>query len=203
MQALRAAAGGASPQFVPGHDQRIPLEPFRALSDLCRARALCVAAATSRYVTPDEKLVLAGLAVQQRRSSAPIEFQWPGLGEILAECARSLIACGYRLTLNAAALFLLRENWLIANPPAADRRTETDPARTRATPAAIREGTAKWEVIEHVRHREVVTSAELQALGITRQYISLLRKDGILERVSFGNYRLDRDFARAESGLHR
>jgi hypothetical protein len=170
--------------------QEIETSPLQGLVALCKTRALRIGAQGSTFVTPDERLLLAGLSARQQLSKPIDDFTCPHLATALTDGAVGLAGLGIRPTGNAARLALLREQgWITSAQESAVR------AGNRGNNRPAREGTAKWSVIEHARGRPAVSSTELQALGITRQYISMLHRSGVLERVAFGHYRLGSSLA--------
>lgn len=46
------------------------------------------------------------------------------------------------------------------------------------------------DVIVILQGKHELSTAELERLGISRQYVSLLKRAGVLERVRHGRYRL-------------
>ncbi|MCI4654030.1 type IV toxin-antitoxin system AbiEi family antitoxin domain-containing protein [Sphingomonas aquatilis] len=144
------------------------------------------------FLTGDEQLTLASIALLQRQASQAIRFQNAARRKVLAQLAHQLDDAGVRLPLNQAVVAVLRtQGWL--NPDATVGPTAVSERRRKAEARPIKyvtRGTAKWKIVEYLRHHERASAARLEALGITRQYISLLCADGIIDRVAFGYYAL-------------
>lgn len=131
------------------------------------------------YVSGDEARLLGWLAVYQREGVVPpLPAEHP-LSAVLIRTAQALKAAHFLPQVSA-----LRVGLRLLAPAGSS-------AKRRASPGAGSAGrtdTLRERAVAYVRDHGRVTSGELGAIGISRQYLRTLRMNGALRRVSYGVY---------------
>jgi len=164
---------------------------FAHLAGACRAGRIVLNVPPCRYVTSGETLVLAALAALQRPALGAHLSEAP-FREPLAACAVDLTSRGILLPLPAMAWTLLVEQgW------ASGRKRGRTPSVTDRRRAALVEppqspkcGSLRHRAVAFAVGRSTVTTAEFGDIGISRQTLSLICAEGLLERTGLGRYRL-------------
>lgn len=189
---LRAEAGTLKSAVQIGTVCSIPVNCITDLANHLRTSKCCLAALSAPFITSDEQLALASVALLQRQSSKAVKFADAARRGALVRLADALDREGVRLPLSQAALPILQDQgWIDAQTTVGPSGVSERRRKAEARPIAyVPHGTTKWKVVEYLREHPRASSSDLKALGTTRQYISLLCADGIIDRVGFGYYTL-------------
>lgn len=165
--------------------------PFADLAHACRAARIALGPPPCRYVTHDEALILAALAALQRPALGACLAEVP-LRAPLAACAADLAARGAVLPLAATAwATLVAQGWASARKPGrAPNVAERQRVAASRPPAPPKSGSLRHRAVTFAAGRSTITTAEFDAVGISRQTLSLICAEGLLERIGLGRYRL-------------
>jgi len=158
-------------------------DAFSNLADIARQRGAVIFASESPFVGDAEIEILTHIAAAQRQEGRALARVDSMEFDALLRCATVLREAGIWLPLAASAGSSRQR---IGGGTFASHRFAKDEAvRARALSLA--------------RSREVASTEEFAAIGVSRQYVSRLCKDGYLQRVRYGWYRAapvsDRGFA--------
>jgi hypothetical protein len=145
-------------------------EAFARVADIVRQRHIVVYTPASPFVSDGEIWLLTRLATAQRVDGRMA-------GDINETEYQSLLFCA--VLLRDAGL------WLPLHVPARDARS-TQPGSLYGDRES---GIVKARALSLARSRQVASTGEFAAIGVSRQYVSLLCKDGFLQRVRYGWYR--------------
>ncbi|UXC90271.1 type IV toxin-antitoxin system AbiEi family antitoxin domain-containing protein [Sphingobium sp. RSMS] len=138
----------------------------------------------SMFLSQDEILLLISLAAMQRRSWRAFRCALdPGLVEVLRKCAVALAEANVCMPIKAfARLDMIAQ---LGSPSIEVARSNAHP---RNSTLDIDDGSIGATVIAMLQERNLVSTREFEAAGISRQYLSLLCKKGYLRRVRHGWY---------------
>lgn len=167
-QAIAAMRGQLPPRLsaLPGADH-----DFDALAELAQRRQWHLFAPRSPFVSDGEIQLIGRLAAAQRQEVRLSQND-------VADDRYRLLRCA--LLLREAGLWL----------PLAQTSVGTDAtARAPRNAYAGVGGLMRARAISLARSRQVASTSDFIGIGVSRQYVSRLCKDGLLERVRHGWYR--------------
>lgn len=189
---LRAAGAGVLSDELP----QVLRAALTEVAVKARAADLILLQPREGFVGPDELAILSRLILLQRPSRIRGCVLMTELQIALRVCAEALLEQGQRLPARTAMAHAHRDR-----DRGGSLRLEGAVAMT-FTPSTT-SATWKWNgrdeppvgslrarALALVRARETVSASEFIKVGISRQYLSELRKGGYVERVGHGRYRL-------------
>ncbi|MFD1103833.1 type IV toxin-antitoxin system AbiEi family antitoxin domain-containing protein [Sphingobium olei] len=148
---------------------------FASLVTLARHRGVTIFPPDARFISDGEIELLANLAAAQRQACRTFATIDVNEFNALLQCAMVLRDAGIWLPM--AGL-----HGMAAVRPAHAERTERPEGRFVT-------GIARARALSLVRSREVASTDEFVQIGVSRQYVSQLCKDGYIQRVRHGWYR--------------
>lgn len=138
----------------------------------------------SMFLSQDEILLLTSLAAMQRRGLRAFRCALDtGLMEVLRKCAAALAEAGVRIPIKAFARLDM-----IAQLERQSIEVPRSIAHPRNFALGIDDGSIGATVLAMLHERNLISTREFEAAGISRQYLSLLCKKGYLRRVRHGWY---------------
>ncbi|NWK99031.1 hypothetical protein DM806_25915 [Sphingobium lactosutens] len=149
-------------------------QAFASLIAFARNRGVAIFPPGARFISDGEVELLANLAAAQRQAGRAFVDVDEQEFEALLRCATVLLEAGIRLPmagLQCVALGLPESEKMLF---------------TRDRPAT---GIARARALSLVRSREVASTNEFFRIGVSRQYVSRLCKDGLIQRIRHGWYR--------------
>ncbi|WP_371423030.1 hypothetical protein [Tardiphaga sp.] len=154
---------------------------FRLLREEAVAAGMSFPAATGPYLGRDEMRILALLTLFQRRRGEKEVRVCEPLRAPLVQCAYHLNHAGVHLDYRNIA----RDQWQtdVATGPARDVK-DLGP-RLQAVPLR---GALQRHALRFIGERGRASTQELNAIGVSRQTISIMIKRGFLRRIRFGLY---------------
>ncbi len=184
LRLLRGAGrGGAAPAT---------LDAFARLHARARECGAVIHDARSIYASENELCLLGLLAINQRSQldfSCKVERR---LRPALRACARCLTDEGLELGYNVALrLTVVADEKLVQNVRPMPRDGPSDKSRrreSRCLSAPSSGDRSLTEALVYVRLKGLVTSYDLQRLGLSRQVISQMCKNGVLRSLRTGVY---------------
>jgi hypothetical protein len=167
---------------------------FNQLSDRLRAIGGIIHEVDAPFASADEISILALLAALQRPSMHMPDRLSVAFRPALTECAKGLTELGIRLPHGA---ILRRPAWELRSP-----MEDTIVAQIAIQPAtersilpgdhwSERSQSPRARALALAKARSFVRTSDFQAIGVSRQLVSNLRRDGLLVRARHGVYRVN------------
>lgn len=168
---------------------------FAELAQEARRNRLVLFIPSSAFVSEDELAILSRLILLQRPTRSGSWRLANPFQQALKRCADELAREGRRLPARPALTEAYIDRGgcfrieILASPAPAASYSAPPPKPKwdgRQEPDA---GSLKARALAMVRSQETVSTAQFTAIGISRQYLSLLGKWGYVEKAGHGRYR--------------
>ncbi len=163
---------------------------FSKLAALMRANGAVIFTAASPFISESEVTILGLLAAAQRADQEALSYIGVGERDALRRCAIALSDLGISLPFRA----MCRSLSITDKDPYKGESTSTKPCPSSPhglgrNGASLSSARVRARALDYLHTCAVASTGELEAMGFSRQYLSLLCKGGYLQRVRQGWYR--------------
>jgi hypothetical protein len=159
-----------------GTGDAIP-ESFLRLAKSASGSGRVILPMEARRLSDDEKILIGWITMFQRGRGSEIVREDAELAASLRECAQWLTAMGLHLPF-----------YCTVRIPAFTGKLTIGHADSRFEGTTLSHASLKAMAADFARNRGVVSARDLKGIGVSRQYVSLLCKQGVLRRIGFAIY---------------